>query len=295
MASTPQTIAALAVDMPRRLVPFREERPWGRRLDALSGLPGPTLPPDTLIGEIHHRLPHVEDPELLVKTLFTGERLSVQVHPDAVAARRLGHRRGKDEAWVVVAAEPGAVIGMGLSVSTDAATLRAAALDGSVLDMMVWHPCRAGDVLFCPAGTIHAIGAGLTLIEVQQNLDLTFRLHDYGRGRELHLDQALAVADLGAWTAPAPSRRPGPGRELLVEGPGFMIERLAVDGHGVVAPAPGRPVWLVVIAGSVRCNGMPVQAGEVWFAEDAFEVSGSGELLAACPGGGPVPGLWRPR
>lgn len=293
MASRLKSVSADAAPSPQRLVPVASAKPWGRRIAGPWALAGAGLDDGAIIGEIHHRLPGGDDPELLVKTLFTGERLSVQVHPDAAAAGRAGFSRGKDEAWLVLEAEPGATIGLGLKVATDAAALRAAALDGSIVDMMIWHPARAGDVLFCPAGTIHAIGAGVTLFEIQQNLDLTWRLHDYGRGRDLHLDAALAVACTDAWVPPAALPAAGVGRALLVEGPGFVFERLRLDGGGVVSPAPGRPVWMAIIDGAIEIGGAAATPGDVWYADGGCAVSGAGTLLLAYPGAAAVPQLWQ--
>lgn len=146
------------------------------------------------IGEIWYEEPSGSDHELLVKLLFTAERLSIQVHPDDEAARAIGHRRGKDEAWLVLDAEPEAVIGLGLRRKVSKDELRAAALSGDIEQLIDWKPVRAGEIYYSPAGTIHAIGAGLTIMEIQQNLDLTYRLYDYGRPRELHLDEAVAAA-----------------------------------------------------------------------------------------------------
>lgn len=259
--------------------------PWGSVLAAHDGA--------ALIGEIHHQLPAVRDPELFVKTLFTGERLSIQVHPDAAAARQRGFGRGKDEAWVVLDAEPGATIGLGLKSTVDADTMRAAALDGSIIDLLIWHPCAPGDVFFTPAGTIHAIGGGVKLFEVQQNLDLTFRLHDYDRGRDLHLDEALAVADLSAWRGGLQPSLLGERRELLVAGPGFVMERLRASA-GVLAPADARPVWLAVISGEVQIDGETAAAGEVWQLNAATSIVGAAELLLAYAGADPVASLWTP-
>lgn len=107
--------------------------------------------------------------------LFTAEKLSVQVHPDDAFARDHGFRRGKDEAWLILAAEPGATIALGTLEVMSREELRAAALDGSIEHKLFWKPVKTGDVLYSPAGTVHAIGGGLTLIEVQQNIDLTQR------------------------------------------------------------------------------------------------------------------------
>ncbi len=258
------------------------DSPWGLGLTSAA----------LAIGEIHHAQPGADDPELLVKTLFTGDRLSIQVHPDCAAAARLGLRRGKDEAWVVLAAEPGALIGLGLREACDTATLRAAALDGSIVDRLHWHACAPGDVFHTPAGTIHAIGAGVTLFEIQQNNDVTWRLHDYGRDRGLHLEQGLAMALTGAWVAPLPLAPPGPGRELLVSGPGFVLERVRLAGKALLCPAAGQPLWLAVVDGGGRFETAPFEKGQVWLAEAGALLAGQADLLLAYPGADPVPKLW---
>lgn len=281
MAARPVTLSGSAV---RRLRPQPVAAPWGRRRLGPWGLGLDRG--DVTIGEVHHL--GDDDAPLLVKTLFTGERLSVQVHPDDAAAARVGLARGKDEAWVVLAAEPGATIGLGLQAPCDADTLRAAALDGSIVDRMCWHDCAAGDVFFAPAGTIHAIGAGVTLFEVQQNCAVTYRLFDYGRGRPLHLDEGLAVARAMPWS-PTPQRRLA-AREVLAEGPAFVMER--VCGAGVVTPDAG-PVWVAAIGAGATVDGAAMAAGEVWLIEAPAAVTGDAELVLAYSGAAAVPGLWR--
>lgn len=285
--------AAARAGTPVRLVPQGLAKPWGRRAlgdwglgldDSMAGQP---------IGEIHH-VGAGDDPALLIKTLFTADRLSVQVHPDDRAARASGARRGKDEAWVVLAAEPGAQIGLGLASPTTVAALRAAALDGSIVGMMRWHDCVAGDVFVTPAGTIHAIGSGVTLFEIQQNCDLTYRLYDYGSGRTLHLDDAIAVADTAAWAPMPPLPAPGPERELLVAGPGFVLERLRIAGAGRLAPPVGVPAWVAISAGEGQIGGEGIAPGEVWLLDGHTGVAGDAELLVAHVGTAPAAALWQP-
>jgi mannose-6-phosphate isomerase len=275
---------------PRRLLPHSHAKAWGRMGDSPWGL-GLTSAA-LAIGEIHHEQPWADDPDLLVKTLFTGDRLSIQVHPDCAAAAKLGLRRGKDEAWVVLAAEPGAVIGLGLRHACEPATLRAAAIDGSIVDLLCWHACAPGDVFYTPAGTIHAIGAGVTLFEIQQNNDVTWRLHDYGRDRGLHLDEGLAMALADAWAPPAPLAAPGPGRELLVSGPGFVLERVRLAGTARLQTEAGRPLWLAVVDGTGRIDAAPFGKGEVWLADAGTALTGRADLLLAYPGADPVADLW---
>lgn len=281
----------------RRMAPEPVAKPWGRyRLGPWGLGVGPAEQDQAVaggaIGEIHHHLPGAADLPLLIKTLFTSERLSVQVHPDAAMARAAGENCGKDEAWVVLAAEPGATIGLGLRAPVDAATLRAAAIDGSIVDMLHWHACAAGDVFFAPAGTIHAIGAGVTLFEFQQNLDVTYRLFDYGRGRPLHLEQGLAVA----FAEPVPRRSvlrsPGKGRELLVEGPAFVLERVRVTGAGRLCSVDHEALWVAVASGDGRFGGAGFAIGEVWHLAGETPVAGTAELLVAYPGGAAAMDLW---
>jgi mannose-6-phosphate isomerase len=259
-----------------RLVASAVEKPWGRlQLGPWGlGLGGKGQP----VGEIHHQSPAGDDQPLLIKTLFTAQRLSVQVHPDDAAAAARGHRRGKDEAWVVLAAEPGAQIGLGLDRPLDPAALRAAALDGSLVDRLVWRPARAGDVFYTPAGTIHAIGGGLTLFEIQQNLDVTYRLFDYGRERRLDLDDAIAVASTSPWQ---PQRAAGSQR--LVECAAFAIDQ--AQGPGRITASAKVPVWAAVVSGIGHAEGMVFRPGEVWLIEAPLSVTGNAELLLAHEGG----------
>lgn len=139
---------------------------------------------------------------VLTKLIDARENLSVQVHPsDAYALKREG-QYGKSEMWYILEAEEGAGIYLGLREPTDAVTLRRAAEEGRAEELLRFVPVKRGDCFPIPPGTIHAIGAGVLLFEIQQNSTLTYRLYDYGRRdaagrtRELHLDKALDVADL---------------------------------------------------------------------------------------------------
>lgn len=207
--------------LPTRIV----EKPWGRR-----ELPAPfTNSTDQPIGEIWFE-PPAELGALLVKYIFTSEKLSVQCHPsdDQTEASGLG-RQGKEECWLVLDAQPGATLAIGFNDPVDQATMRQAALDGSIEDILTWHPVEPGDFFYIPANTVHAIGAGITLVEVQQNSDITYRLYDYGRPRELHLEQGMAVA-LGTPYPPELHQRVAKaGAATLVEGPHFRLDRL--DGE----------------------------------------------------------------
>ena len=173
--------------MPRKLSRKFVERVWG------TTLLEPWYPNQpTKIGEVW--LETVDDPPLLVKFIFTCEALSIQVHPNDEQAKQAGHARGKTEMWVVLRADPAATIGVGLRSAVTPDQLRAACESGDVERLLDWKTARAGDAILVRAGTIHAIGAGVVLCEIQQNSDVTYRLYDYGRPRQLHLDEGMKVA-----------------------------------------------------------------------------------------------------
>lgn len=142
-----------------------------------------------LVGEAApdpHRFP------LLVKFLFPREKLSVQVHPDDETARRSGLPHGKSECWYVVSAEIHSQVGLGLKPGTSKSDFEAAVRRGDRVDTLLnWTYIKPGEMIYNPAGTVHAIGPGSVLLEVQQNSDVTYRLYDYGRPRELHLEQGF--------------------------------------------------------------------------------------------------------
>lgn len=270
--------------MPAQLLAMhRVEKPWGRhRLWPGFDDPSPDGEP---IGEIWFQAPGDAAPDLLVKYLFTSEKLSVQVHPDDAAAHARGLPRGKDECWLILDAEPDSTIAIGPRESVNADTLRAAALDGSIEALLDWRPVRAGDFIYAAAGTVHAIGAGITLIEVQQNSDTTYRLYDYGRPRELHLDDGIDVAVLEPWE-PEPS--PGViehGRAILVEGPKFVLERW--DGSDRVIRLPQDEIgWLVPMRGSGEIDGVAWRAGDCLSVNESavLTASSDADLLFAYPG-----------
>jgi mannose-6-phosphate isomerase len=200
------------------------EKPWGKDV-----LPAPFHAPEgQRIGEIWF-VPPPEVPSLLVKYIFTSEALSVQVHPSDAQAAAAGEKdRGKEECWLVIDAEPGATLGVGFHEHIDHDTMRAAALDGSIEDMLVWHPVKPGDFFYIPANTVHAIGAGVSLIEIQQNSDITYRLYDYGRPRELHLDAGIAVSKGEPLDPKLHKHIPDTGTVELASGAYFTAHR--VDG-----------------------------------------------------------------
>ena len=194
------------------------DKPWGRRgLDPRFG-----VDPDRQVGEIWFEPPADRALDVMVKYLFTTERLSIQVHPDDETARARGYPRGKDECWIVLDVADDAELGIGTVRDVPPSELIAAAHDGSIVDLMDWRRPSKGDFIYNPAGTIHALGPGLTVLEIQQAVDLTYRLFDYGRPRELHLDEAKDVV------RPQPHRnrldtRVDGESKLLVNGPHFGV------------------------------------------------------------------------
>ena len=133
---------------------------------------------------------------LLVKFLFPGDKLSVQVHPDDEGARAIGQSCGKTECWYVLRAEPGAQVALGLKPGTTLDEFRRAIAETRAEALLNWVDVFAGDMIYVAAGTVHTIGGGMVLVETQQTSDITYRLYDYGRPRELHLEQGLAAIKL---------------------------------------------------------------------------------------------------
>jgi len=138
----------------------------------------------------------VGDLPFVVKIIDAADPLSVQVHPNDEWAARLENSRGKTECWLILDAKPGAGVYMGLRDGVSGEQFAATLIEGrSVEDLVRFYPVQRGDFITVPAGTIHAIGGGVTLLEVQQASGITYRLWDWGRpGRELHLDKGLQVA-----------------------------------------------------------------------------------------------------
>lgn len=254
----------------RRVVPDFRERIWGRT--KLS----PWFPDaEKKIGEAWFE----DGSALLVKFIFTSENLSVQVHPNDTYAREHHGSRGKTEMWHILAAEPGAKIAAGFRRELSEKELREAARSGAIEQLLAWHQARADDTFFIPAGTVHAIGAGLTLCEIQQNSDVTYRLYDYGRGRELHLEQAAAVSLRGPCEA-----RSGDG-ETLAECEYFVTRQVVVDGSREIRV--NRPGFLIAIKGAGQIEGNTTRPGEVWSVEAGpVHLAGTVNFLHASIGGG---------
>ncbi len=283
----------LAPLAPFRLRPFFSQRIWGRRglapwypdADAseaigeawLTGpesvvetgpLAGSTLQqavgahPLALVGSAKA----TEFP-LLVKILFPEEKLSVQVHPDDASAVEAGAVRGKTECWYILEAKPGASVALGLQPGVTAEEIRAAVAAQTLESLLKWVPVKVGEMIFVDAGTVHAIGPGLVILEIQQTSDITYRLYDYGRPRELHVDAALHVMKM-ATAAGKVAPVAGNGFERLIAQRYFIADRfdlLADERRTIVQPA-ATPQCITVIAGKGRLatagSEIELQAGQ---------------------------------
>jgi mannose-6-phosphate isomerase len=231
-------------------------------------------------------------PALLLKLLFTSEPLSIQVHPDDTFARAMGMPNGKSEAWYILSAEPDAQIGAGLKHQVTAQQLRASIQDGSIAELIHWRPVAAGDVIYIPAGTIHAIGAGIVLAEIQQRSDATFRLFDYGRRRELHEDNGVAVAH------PWPLRTLGnpaavsANRTILVASKHFVLERIELPEGSSWALLAEPETWMLILDGHAAVGLAAASIGEAIFiggGRASIEVGDNGlSALIAYPASRPI-------
>ena len=204
---------------------------------------------------------------LLLKLLLTNQPLSIQVHPDDAYAQSIGLPNGKTEAWYVLSATPGAKIALGLKQRISPQQLRHAIDDGSISDLVVWQAAHPGDVTFVAAGTIHAIGAGLVIAEIQQRSDATFRLFDHGRGRELHIENALAVANIGPADSRVTSTRLTDVRTLLTSNSHFTFERIELAPNSAWCLEAKHETWLLVVGGSARAGSFDLTTGEAVFAQ----------------------------
>ena len=234
-------------------------------------------------------------PALLLKVLFTSGPLSIQVHPDDTFARAMGMPNGKSEAWYIISAEPGAQIGIGLKHRVTPQELRASIANGSVVDLVQWRPVAKGDVIFVPAGTIHALGAGIVLAEIQQRSDTTFRLFDYGSERELHIDNGVAVANAWPLRSPANPTRLTDERTVLVASRHFVLERVELQEASSWALLAEPETWILVLGGHAAIGLAAVSIGQAVFVgggRSSIEVGINGlTALIAYPAARPIASL----
>ena len=232
-----------------RLTPSLREKVWGRkRLE--PWFPDSEVP----IGEAWY-LADRELP-LLVKLIFTSDRLSVQVHPDDGE----DCTRGKTEMWHILEAAPGASIALGFREPITRDRLEESARSGEIERLVKWMPVREGETYFTPAHTVHAIGAGVVLCEIQQNCDITYRLYDYGRPRELHLDKAAPIADLGV--------HPGAVPDGVVRSKHFVTEPVAMISGEERRPEPRDCHLWICVEGQGSIDGARFGRGDVWLVRE---------------------------
>ncbi|MHB1959085.1 MAG: type I phosphomannose isomerase catalytic subunit [Acidobacteriaceae bacterium] len=202
-------------------------------------LTGKTL--DTVFHERREELlgpagAHQERFPLLMKVLFPREKLSVQVHPGDEMARQHGEPHGKTECWYVMDADPGATVALGLQPGTSLPEVKAAIENQTLENLLQSVPVKKDEMIFVDAGTVHAIFPGVVILETQQNSDMTYRLYDYGRPRELHLKDGLQAIRLQTEAGIVqPKMEPdnvpqaaGAGREVLVQSKYFRVDRTRI-------------------------------------------------------------------
>jgi mannose-6-phosphate isomerase len=259
------------------LSPHLVEKPWGRNDLPLDF----GARPDRQTGEIWYESGDGAALPLLVKWLFTSEKLSIQVHPSDLQAKERGLPSGKEECWYIVDAEPGAVLGIGTKRPLAPEELRATSLSGEIEALMDWKPVKAGDWYYIPAGTIHAIGAGITLIEVQQYADITYRLYDYGRPRELHLGDGVAVAKPVPYADPRCGTAQGSAQ--LIDGPHFRLWLINGDDGGLALLPDTSQRWIIPVKGTVMIDGQTILPSQCLLDESnaALSVSAGGAALIA--------------
>lgn len=215
---------------------------------------------------------------LLMKIIFPKDKLSVQVHPDDDGAQKIGQACGKTECWYVLQASRGAHIGLGLRAGIKHREVEQAIHNTTMEQLLNWIEVAPGDMYYVDAGTVHAIGPGCILLETQQNSDTTYRLYDYGRPRQLHVEQGLAAMKENTRAGKVKSMG-GNGRIVLVSSPCFEVDKfvlkqekdfstsdergtsphclVAVRGGGVVesegnAPVPFNKGEAVVVPGGLK-------------------------------------------
>jgi mannose-6-phosphate isomerase len=228
-----------------------------------------------LIGDA---APDADHFPLLLKFLFPTQKLSVQVHPDDEGARTIGQSCGKTECWYVLAAQPGAQVALGFKNGVTKADVEQAIRDVRLEELINWIDVHPGELIYVDAGTVHAIGPGVVMVETQQNSDTTYRLYDYGRPRELHIKEGLAAMRESTGAGKVARSDAGEGAAHLVCSPCFVVDKyvirkpqhfaqrrakssaqvlVALDGCGVIEIDGVKPVTFakgetVVIPASIR-------------------------------------------
>ena len=179
--------------------------------------------------------------------------------------------RGKTEMWHILEAEPGATIAMGFREPITRERLWEATRTGEVEQLLHWVPVKAGETYFIPAHTVHAIGAGIVLCEIQQNSDVTYRLWDYGRPREIHVEKAVPISDLCVHPGASDAVPVGEGREEVVRSRHFVTELVRLDAGASFQPSPEICQLWICLEGHGTIGTEAFQSGEVWLLPDDGE------------------------
>jgi mannose-6-phosphate isomerase len=205
-------------------------------------------------------IPSAGQSPLLIKVIFAREKLSVQVHPDDRLAQKYGQPRGKTECWYALSAEPGAQVAAGLKPGVTMDEVRTGIERGTLEQSLNVLSVKRDDMVFIDAGTVHAIWPGSILLETQQNSDITYRLYDYGRPRELHVEKSLEALRFETRAGLVPPQVLDD-RTILVDVEYFCVERLAVNRSrpSATLPGPGEPSaglsYLFAAEGSAQLAG----------------------------------------
>lgn len=224
-----------------------------------------------LIGELHfeRQADHAEKASLLLKVLMTDKAMSVQVHPDDTYAHSIGFANGKTEAWYILSAAADAKVAVGLNARLSRPDLRVAIEDASIPRLLAWHTVAADDIILVPAGTIHAIGAGISLVEIQQNSDITFRIFDPDHGRPLDIEHATACARAEPAACQLRPERMSDQRSLLVSSSHFVFERIELEPHSHWCINAEPETWLYCLSGSATAGRHELSTGVALVAEAA--------------------------
>ena len=235
-----------------------------------------------------------EEFPLLLKFISARERLSVQVHPDDSYAREHeGGKLGKTEAWVILDCEPGAQLVYGIREGVTREALRAACEQGgqAVEDCLRFVDVKPGDVFYIPAGTVHAIGGGILILEIQQSSDVTYRFWDWGRvdkngkPRELHVQKGLDVTDpdrrMDACKGEKLRARGGT-RVRYIDDPVFVLEELNVKNSMPLEVMPQRfRILAALCAGYCVCDGATIKFAP---GDSIFIPADAGRIKLECEG-----------
>jgi mannose-6-phosphate isomerase len=269
---------------------------WDENRVANGALAGKTL--GELRAELREALTgpvdHTRSFPVLTKIIDARDALSVQVHPDDAYARRVEHQpNGKTECWYILACEPGAELVLGWARDTTRDEYERRVADGTLGEILRRVPVHPGDAFYLPAGTLHAIGAGIQLFETQQASDLTYRIFDWnrmgadGKPRELHVQKAGDVLDFRA-TFPGAVQQlsyeeEALARTLLIADARFLVERVTVTRAEAYVQTDGRPLTITAMDAHLRVDTEGASAMlEPW---QTVVTPASAERIALIPGG----------